>query len=147
MMSLILSEYSQKIFEFGCVPNLLSKPFISEIQSNHNVYILTIHIYYCEVGRVEPILTQTPIIFVKKDWRAAEDAIYRCWILAERQNVILDKVNDAERIRIYCFYAASYSFHLAYEISKIDLYLYYIHSVKKLFIEIESMHVKFYVVI
>jgi len=23
MMSLILSEYSQKIFEFGCVPNLL----------------------------------------------------------------------------------------------------------------------------
>jgi len=76
MMSLILSEYSQKIFEFGCVPNLLSKPFISEIQSNHNVYIVTIHIYYCEVGRVEPILTQTPIIFVKKDWRAAERMLY-----------------------------------------------------------------------
>ena len=120
--------------------------YIDVSYANHNVYIVTIHIYYCEVGRVEPILTQTPIIFVKKDWRAAEDAIYRCWILEEIQNVILDKVNDAERIRIYCFYPASYSFHLAYEISKIDC-IYYIHSVKKLFIEIESMHVKFYVVI
>ena len=101
--------------------------YIDVSSANHNVYIAPIHIYYCEVGRVEPILTQTPIIFVKKDWRAAEDAIYRYWILEERENAILDKVNDAERICIYCFYPASYSFHLAFEISKIDcIFIIYI---------------------